>query len=220
VFIGHFAVGFASKRLAPRASLAPLLAAPLLCDILWPIFLLLGVERATINPGGRSFLTLTFTAYPWSHSLFMALVWSVVFGGLYFAVTRYRAGAMVIGAGVASHWLLDWVVHVPDLPLSPWGSRVVGLGLWHSVVGTVLVEGAMFVAGVWLYATGTRARDGIGRWAWWGLVLLLAVTYGLNVTGGPPPSLAVVAWTGLVATAIILWLAWWLDRHRELRVPG
>lgn len=217
MFIGHFAVGFAAKRAAPRASLAPLVAAPLLCDILWPIFLLLGVEQATINPGGRSFHTLTFTDYPWSHSLVMTLVWSVAFGGLYYGVTRYRVGALVIGGGVLSHWIFDWVSHVSDLPLAPWGHRLVGLGLWNSVAGTVIVESLLFTAGAWAYTSTTRARDGIGRWGWWGLVALLAVSYTFNVTGGAPPSMAAVAWTGLAGTALILWLAWWADRHRAVR---
>jgi membrane-bound metal-dependent hydrolase YbcI (DUF457 family) len=217
MFIGHFAVGFASKRIAPRASLAPLLAAPLLSDILWPIFILLGVEQATINPGARAFHTLTFASYPWSHSLVMTLVWAVAFGGGYYAMTRYRTGALVMGAGVCSHWILDWISHTPDVPLAPWSDRVVGLGLWNSEVGTVVVEALLFVLGVWLYTTSTRPRDGIGRWAWWGLVALVAASYGLSIVGGAPPSMTAVAASGLVAVGVMTSLAWWLDRHRVAR---
>jgi len=217
MFIGHFAVGFASKRIAPRASLAPLLAAPLLLDLLWPLFLLLGVEQVRINPpGGNPFLVLTFTSYPWSHSLVMSLVWGAVFGGAYYALTKYGRGAWVIALAAVSHWVLDYVTHVSDLPLAPGVGSLVGLGLWRSVVAAVAVECAMFVVGVWLYASGTAARDGIGRYGWWALVLLTAAGYVANLRGAAPPSAPALAWTAVVGSVITIWLAWWADRHRTV----
>ena len=215
MFIGHFAVGFASKRVAPRASLAPLLAAPLLADLLWPVCLLLGVEQVQIRaPGGNPFLTLTFTAYPWSHSLVMNVVWAGLLGGVYYAITKYGRGALVIALAVVSHWALDVVTHVPDMPISPWSPRLIGLGLWNSVPATVVVESLMLIAGVWLYSTGTAARDRIGRYGWWGLVLFVVVGYVMNLRGAPPPSVMALAWTGVVAGALTTLWAWWVDRHR------
>jgi len=214
MFIGHFAVGFASKRVAPRASLGVLLAAPLLADLLWPLFLLLGIERVEMHPSADPFLTLTFTSYPWSHSLVMGLVWAALFGGVYYALTRYPRGAWVIAIGVVSHWVLDVVTHLPDMPVSPWTSSLLGFGLWRSVWGTVLVESAMFIAGVWLYSTGTSARDAIGRYGWWGLVLLTTVGYLLNLRGSPPPNVAALGWTALVLGALTAAWAWWADHHR------
>ena len=96
MFIGHFAIGLASKRAAPKASLGLLLAAPLLADLLWPLFLLLGWEHVGINPQGPAFLKLDFLWYPWSHSLVMDCLWAALFAGIYYAVTRYRSGAVVI----------------------------------------------------------------------------------------------------------------------------
>jgi hypothetical protein len=72
MFIGHFAVGFAAKKFAPRASLAPLIAAPLFLDILWPPFLLLGWEHVRIDPGNtrsipaedRSSASVSGTPFP------------------------------------------------------------------------------------------------------------------------------------------------------------
>jgi hypothetical protein len=96
MFIGHFAVGFASKRLAPRTSLGWLIAAPLFLDFLWPIFVLAGIERVRVEPGNTAFTPLAFDAYPWSHSLVMSLVWALVLAAPYYAVTRYTAGAIVI----------------------------------------------------------------------------------------------------------------------------
>jgi hypothetical protein len=214
MFLGHFAVGFASKRLAPKASLGPLLAAPQLLDLLWPIFLLLGVERVDIHASTNPFATLTFTSYPWSHSLVMSIAWGAVFGALYYAITRYRRGAWVTGAAVISHWALDAASHFPDIPLSPWGTRVVGLGLWRSVPATLVVELGMFAVGAWLYASGTSPRDRVGRYAWWGLVVLLLAAYLGSLIGPPPPSTRAIAWAGISGAVLILGLAVWADRHR------
>lgn len=214
MFIGHFAVGFASKRAAPRASLGALLAAPLLADLLWPLFLLLGWERVQLHSSGDTpFLSLTFDHYPWSHSLLMDAVWALAFGGLYYAITRYRTGALVIAGGVLSHWVLDAISHIPDMPLAPWGGGDVGLGLWRSTAGTIVVESVMFVAGVWLYMRTTRARDGVGRWAWWALVALLALLYVVSLFSGNPPTTRALAVAALAGWLFPLW-AWWLDRHR------
>ena len=221
MFIGHFAVGFASKRVAPRASLAPLLGAPLLLDLLWPVFLLLGIEQVRINPpGGNPLLALTFTSYPWSHSLLMTLVWAGLFGGGYYALTRYATGAWVLAAGVASHWVLDGLTHVADLPLAPGGGPLVGAGMWQSVTATVVIESALYAAGVWVYTSATRARDSVGRYAWGALVALMAAAYVWSLRSPPPPSVFAVAWAGIVASVFTLWLAWWADRHRTAKAVG
>ena len=99
-------------------------------SISWPVFLLLGIEQVRINPpGGNPLLAANFTSYPWSHSLVMSLVWGALFSGTYYAVTRYGRGAWVMALGVVSHWVLDYVTHVPDLPIAPGVGTVVGLGL-------------------------------------------------------------------------------------------
>ncbi len=215
MFIGHFAVGFAAKRAAPRASLGPLLAAPLLLDLLWPIFVLLGWERVRIEPGYTAFNPLVLEHFPWSHSLLMSLVWGALFGGLYWMRARYRAGAIVIGLGVVSHWVLDWLTHTPDMPLWPGASPLLGLGLWNSVVGTVLVESLMFVGAVWLYARGTTPRDRVGRYAFWAFVAFLAFAYAASIVSPPPPSAQALASGGLVVWFFPFW-AGWFDRHRTV----
>ena len=215
MFVGHFAVGFASKRLAPRASGGVLLAAPLFLDLLWPIFLATGLESVRIDPGNTAFTPLDLHDYPWSHSLVTSLAWSVLFALGYYAFSRYRRGALVVGAGVFSHWVLDFVTHRPDMPLYPGSAVSVGLGLWNSRAGTMLVESAMFVAGVWIYARTTRARNRIGAIAFWAMVLLLAVLYVSTAFGPPPPSVKAIEVLGLVAWLFVPW-AWWFDRHRAV----
>jgi membrane-bound metal-dependent hydrolase YbcI (DUF457 family) len=220
MFIGHFAVGFAGKRFAPRSNLAVLMVAPLFLDMLWPIFLLLGWEQARVDPGNTRFTPLDLSYYPWSHSLLMALVWATLFAFVYYGITRYRPGTAVIWLGVVSHWVLDWISHRPDMPLYPGGPRF-GLGLWNSIAGTLMVEGLIFAVGIWMYAAATRARDRIGRYAFVSYVALLLILYIGDRFSAPPPSIAVVAWSGIVAVVIFTPWAWWFDRHRGLPVrPG
>src|SRR5205807_8928978 len=108
MFIGHYAVGLASKKLAPRASLGALVAAPILLDLLWPIFLLLGWGHVSVVPSNKSSLRLQFDSYPISHGLVAVVAWATLFASLYFGITRYTSGTIVIWIGVVSHWLLDF----------------------------------------------------------------------------------------------------------------
>src|SRR5207244_12581092 len=157
MFIGHFAVAFGAKKVVPRTSLATLVAAAQLLDLIWPILVLLGIETVRIDPGAPSpFLKLRFVHYPWTHSLLMAVAWGVAFALAYRAKTRYGRGAAVIGALVVSHWVLDWIRHRPDLQLAPGLAPRVGLGLWTSAATTIAVEGLLFVAGGLVYARMTR----------------------------------------------------------------
>jgi hypothetical protein len=212
MFIGHNAVGFASKSVARRPSLGLLMAAPMLLDLLWPIFLLLGIERVQpVAHAPNPLLALAFTHYPWSHSLLMSLLWGAALGGLYGWRTGDRRGAAVLAFGVVSHWVLDLVTHVPDLPLWPGGPQV-GLGLWRWPAVAVALEALMYVAGIALYLRVTRPRDRIGRFSLAAFVLLLPTLYAVSF--GPPPSPRAIAWGGLSGWLIPLW-AGWFDRHRD-----
>jgi membrane-bound metal-dependent hydrolase YbcI (DUF457 family) len=218
MFIGHFAVGFAAKRVAPRVSLGALIAAPLLLDLLWPIFLLTGLESVRIDPGNTAFTPLDLHDYPYTHSLVGAVGWSLLAAALFWAVTRYRRGAWVIAAGVFSHWVLDLVTHRPDMPLYPGSATLVGLGLWNSRTATIVVEVAMFVAAVWLYARTTQPRNRRGAVTLWSLVALLLVFYAGNAFGPPPPNERMIAIAALAAWIFVPW-TWWIDRNRAV-APG
>jgi len=215
MFIGHYALGFAAKRWAPRTSLGTLFVAPTFADLLWPIFLLLGWEQAHVEPGPNPFLTLWLDNYPISHSLFTLIVFGAALGFLYKTRTGYARGALVLALLVVSHWVLDFVTHRPDLPLYP-GSGELGLGLWRSPAATVIVECAMLIAGVALYARATRPRDGIGRWALGGLVVLLAGSYLSSLFTPSPTDMRALAIGGLVFEGVFVVFAWWVDRHREV----
>lgn len=213
MFIGHYALGFAAKRVEPRLTLPILLTAPQLLDLLWPVFVLTGIEHVEVAPGNTAFTPLRFTNYPWSHSLATSIVWAFLFAMLVRARVGTWRAAVVAAALVVSHWVLDFASHVPDMPVWPGGPRV-GLGLWRSIPATLAVEIAMYAAGVFIYARATRAKDRVGKWSLVGLVAFLFVAYIGNVVGPPPPSANAVAISALALWLIPLW-GLWIERHRE-----
>jgi hypothetical protein len=217
MFLGHFAVGFAAKRVAPRTTLTTLMVAATLLDLLWPVFLALGLEHVVIEPTAASpFERLDFTSYPWSHSLLMALVWSVLYALFYRVRRYYTRGALVVGAAVFSHWVLDWVTHLPDLPLIPGGGPRVGLRMWDSPTLTLAVEVPMFLAGLVLYLATTRARSWQGHVSLWSIVVLLALAYYGDVVGPPPPTFQALKTVALIGSLLTLWFVW-VDKTRTLR---
>jgi hypothetical protein len=218
MFIGHYAVGLASKDFAPRSSMGALIAAPILLDLLWPIFLLLGWEHVSIVPNGNPFLRLQFDSYPISHGLVAVIGWATLYASIYFGVTRYITGTIVIWVGVLSHWLMDFIVHQPDLPLTS-GSRLVGLELWNHRWLTMALEFALFAIAAWTYQRRTRPKDKIGLYAFLAFVVFLLLAYAGASFGPPPPSVKKLALITLLAWLMIPW-AWWFDQHREVSAPG
>lgn len=216
MFIGHFAAGFAAKSVAHRVSLGSLFLAAQFIDLLWPTLLLLGVERVRIEPGATVVTPLVFEHYPVSHSLLAVLGWSLLLAVGYFMWRRQWRGALVIGALVLSHWLLDLVVHQPDLPMVPWSDAVFGFNAWSSLWLTLAIEVPLFAVGVWIYARATSPLDATGRWALRGLVLFLLVIYAANLLGTPPPDTRAIAWVGQLQWLLVLW-GYWVDRHRCVR---
>lgn len=216
MFIGHFAVAFAAKRVAPSVSLGTLFVATELLDVLWPVFVLLGVESVAIQAGITAFTPLDFTSYPWTHSLAMCALWGLAAAALYYLARGNGRAALVVGLIVLSHWVLDALVHRPDLPLVPGGGIKVGLGLWNSIPGTLIVEGALFALGLALYASRARAADRAGRYGLWVLVALLLAAYAGAAFGPPPPGVEAVAWAGILGGALTAALGYWVDRHRRM----
>jgi hypothetical protein len=218
MFIGHYALGLAAKRLAPRTSLGTLFVAPTLADLLWPVFLLLGWEQSHAVPGPNPFLTLWLDDIPYSHSLFTLIGWGAVFGYFYQLRTGDRRAAVVIGLLVVSHWVLDFVTHRPDMPLYPAGPKV-GLGLWNSAAATVIVESLMLLAGIVAYTRVTRARNAIGRWGFWALVALLMISYLSSLFAPAPTDQTALAIGAIIFGWVFVLFAWWVDRHRETVAP-
>ena len=213
MFLGHFGVGLAAKKLTPYTSLGTLLLSAQLLDLLWPMLVLRGVEQVRIQPGITALNPLDFVSYPWSHSLVMAAVWALAFAGLYAFVRRYPRGAMVVGGLVVSHWVLDLIAHRPDLPLVPGGGPLVGLGLWHSVPATLVVELVLLVVGLYLYRGNTEPVDRVGTWALRLFAVALVGIYLASVFGPPPPDARTVAYSALAMWLLVAW-GYFIDRHR------
>jgi hypothetical protein len=214
MFIGHFGVALAAKRVAPGPSLGTLTLAVLLVDGIWPLFLLLGWEQVEIVPGITAVTPLLFVSYPYTHSLLAGVVWGALLGGGYYLLRRDRNGALWLAALVPSHWILDFIAHRPDLPLWPDGPKL-GLGLWYSVPATLMVEYALLALGAWMYASVTRPRDRTGTWALWIFLGTLGVIYAASVFGPPPPSVQAIAIAGLLGWLFVAW-AYWIERHRAV----
>jgi len=217
MFVGHFAVAFGAKRAVPAVSLGALFIACQLADLVWPLLVIAGVERVSVQPGLTVVTPLDFIYYPFSHSLLAAIAWAVLFGAAYMGLRRATRGTGAVLAGVVvSHWVLDALTHRPDMPLTMSAeSTRVGLGLWNSLPGTIAVELLLFAAGLRLYTQTTRALDRTGRLALWGLVAFLLVIYGANLFGPPPPSGMTAAWSALAMWLLVAW-GYWVDRHRAV----
>ncbi len=213
MFVGHTAVALAAKNKAREVSLGWLLAAALALDLLWPNFLLLGIEHVRIVRGATAFTSLVFDSYPWSHSLLMACVWGLCVWAIARRRGRSNGIAFLIAAVVVSHWLLDVISHVPDMPLWPGDSPRVGLGLWNSISATFIVEGLIYLIGISIYVRSTRAADRIGSIGLWAFLIFSALMWASGPWAAPPPSPRALAWFAQGAWLLILW-AWWVDRHR------
>lgn len=215
MFIGHFAVGMGAKAAAPKVSLGSLFIAAQFLDLLWPTLLLFGVEQVEIAPGITKLTPLDFVNYPITHSLLMACVWGLLFFGIYKITAKDTRIALILGLCVVSHWVLDLVVHRPDLPLTPTGDAKLGWGLWNMPAATFLIEGALYIAGIVLYLRATKAKNKVGIYGFWAMVGLLALIYVANVFGPPPPSVKAIAWAGQLQWLFVL-MAYWVDKNRAV----
>jgi membrane-bound metal-dependent hydrolase YbcI (DUF457 family) len=216
MFIGHFGAGFAGKKFEKTASLGTYFMAAQWIDLIWPILLLLGIEKAEIKPGVTTVTPLDFTYYPFTHSLFGVIVWAVLFGAIYFFIKKKSKTAIILALLVLSHWFLDLLVHIPDLPIFPGYSLKVGFGLWDSFAATIIFEGLIFTLGVYIYYKATKAKNKVGTYSLMGLIVFLIAMYISNLVGPPPPSIEMIGIVGNAQWLIVLW-GYWIDKNREAK---
>jgi multisubunit Na+/H+ antiporter MnhC subunit len=217
MFLGHYGVGLASKKVEPQASLGTYIMAAVFLDLLWPVFLLLGLEHVKIDPGNTVVTPLNFYDYPLSHSLLMSIVWSLLFGGIYYLIKKNRKTSIVLGLCVFSHWILDFIVHRTDLPLAPGVGIFFGLGLWNSLPATLIVELFIFLGGAYLYLKTTKAKDKIGIYSLVGFIVLLLLIYAMNLFSGTlPPNVNALAFSALGQWLFVAW-GYWIDKHRLIK---
>jgi hypothetical protein len=215
MFLAHFGVALAAKKAVPTVSLGMLILSAQWIDLLWPTLLLLNIEKVAIDPGNTKVTPLDFIHYPYSHSLLLVTGWALVAALLHFFFMRNRRAAVVIALLVLSHWVLDLVVHRPDLPLYPGTSPLLGFGLWNSVVITVILETTLFFTGLFFYMQVTTPTTKRGAYSLWTLVFILYCIFLLNVFGPPPPDVQSIAWAGHLQWLFVA-LGFWVDYHRRV----
>ena len=214
MFIGHYGAAFAAKSIDRRPSLGTLFLASQWVDLIWPVMLLAGIEKVRIDPGNTAFTPLDFVYYPFTHGFLSVLIWGSLIGGIYYLIKKNARGAFLLAGLVVSHWVLDWIAHGPDLPVVPGSDLKTGLGLWNSIPATVIVEGSLFLFGVFLYNRKTKAKNLTGRIGLWSLVVFFVGVYVMNLWGPPPPGVKPVAYVGLSQWLLVAW-AYWIDANRR-----
>ncbi len=224
MFVGHYGVSFAGKKPAPRVSLAVLFLAVQLLDILFALFVLLGIEKLRIVHGYTAYNPYDLYWMPYTHSLLGALLWSAATALVTLIAARHllsrdrRIAAGVLGGAVFSHFLLDVPMHTRDLPLGldP-SSPKIGLGLWNHPAAGVAFELAVLAVGVAIYVRATRARS--IRWAGASAVFFLGLA-GITVATPfmpDPASGRAFAVQALALYGVLALAAWAVDRGRVLR---
>ena len=213
MFAGHIAAGLALGRAERRVNVALFVAAAVLLDALLWIFILLGWESVRFPPDFASSHQPAFV-FPYSHGLIASLAWSALVAALAWGLRRDGRLALLLAAAVLSHWVLDFLVHRPELPLAGPSSRALGLALWDSMPLALLLEAAITVGGVALFLAGSgwpraRARALAG---FVGITLAFTV---IGMTAAPaPPSPQAMALTSLATLVLVIAVVAWFGKRR------
>jgi len=211
MFVGHYGVSFVAKKSVASIPLWVLFIAVQVLDIAWAPLVLLGIEKVRIVPGITASNPLDLYYMPYTHSLVAALLWSAG-AFVIFRLARRRddmAAALVVAAAVFSHWVLDFVVHRPDLPFYDDAIKV-GLGLWNQPVIAFGLEATLLFGGTWLYF-----QSGVARRAATVAFCLFMLAIQAYVFFGPPPASDNAAATAIVAYIVFAAVIRLLEGHRR-----
>jgi hypothetical protein len=218
MFIGHYGPAFAGKAIGPAIPLWVLFIAVQWMDFGWAALVLAGVEKVRVVPGFTEGSPFDLYYMPYTHGLIGALALSALLGAVVAFFLRARRGSvfLVVAGAAFSHWLLDLIVHVPDLPIYD-DSAKVGLGLWRHVWLSLPLELALMALGAWLYARMVPpGRAGGDRWLWL-FVATMAALELYSAASAPPASSQQAALSALAAYLVLAVLAGLVDRARGVR---
>jgi hypothetical protein len=219
MFIGHYAPAFAAATSPKSPRLGALFVAAQLVDIAFFSFLILGVEKMRMLPGATVMNGMDLYDMPWTHSLAGAIGWGLAFAIAVKALRGSWTAGLIGGGVVVSHWLIDLLVHRPDLTLAGSAPKL-GLGLWNHPWIEIPLELAFAFGGLWFFVSRTRAIGAMGKGSPWALAVGLAILQAVNWTTPQPseagPAPASTGWLGLFAYAVLALLAWWVARTRRL----
>lgn len=208
MYVGHYAVSLALKALEKRVSLGVLFIAVQLVDIVFFPLVLLGVERINIIENFTESTHFELEYMPYTHSLLAAVLWSAAAYAVFrWVVVRQNSVAIVVAVAVFSHWVLDLIVHTPDLPLWSDMSLKLGFGLWNDAMATYALEAALLLAGLWIYLRSLYEPSGKGRY---GMILFVSFLLLINVANifGPlavdsKPALAITVTSSYLLFAFV-----------------
>jgi hypothetical protein len=218
MFVGHYGPAFAARAAGKSISLWVAFIAVQFVDVLWAIFVLLGVEKVRIVPRFTATNPLDLYYMPYTHSLIGAAAWAISACIIYYSYRKVEgwSAAVLVGAAVFSHWFLDWIVHRPDLPLYD-NSFKVGLGLWNYPAFAFLLELAILFGGMYLYFKTTESVSHTGRYGMAIFGVLMMVVQFIVFFGPAPSSDKAAAVTALVLYFVFAASAYWLDKQRIAR---
>ena len=217
MYVGHYAASLALKRFEKRASLGVLFLAVQFVDIVFFPLVLLGVERLNVVENFTQSTHFELEYMPYTHSLVAFLVWSGLAYALFrWVIVKSHAVAVIVALAVMSHWVLDVVVHTPDMPLWTDDSLKLGFGLWNNAVATYILEAILLLAGLWLYLRATRATTKTGKYGIVVFVMLLLLVNVVNIFGPlQGDSKLVLAISALASYLLFAAMAFWLDAKRS-----
>jgi hypothetical protein len=217
MFIGHYGVALAAKPVRKTVPLWLLFIAVQWLDVVWSVLVLLGVEKVRIVQGFTEGSPLDLYYMPYTHGLIGALALSLLLGAIASLFIRDSRAAVIaiVGGAVFSHWLLDLVVHVNDLPLLG-DSMKVGFGLWRHVWISFPLEIATLLIGAAAYAVYDPAPTRTGARWYWGFVALMALTELYAAFGPAPATPAAAAETALAGYFVLAAVAAIAERLRNV----
>jgi hypothetical protein len=213
MFVGHYGVSFAAKGAGKRVPLWVWFIAVQWLDVIWSVLVLMGIEKLHIVPGFTEANALDLYYMPYTHGLPGSIVLSLILGGIVAVFAKGNRGMtiLLVAAASFSHWVLDLVVHTPDLPLYDNAAKV-GFGLWRHVAFSFPLELIVLGLGAWLYARMTTFASAKGRYAFWGFVIFLAAMQVYANFGPPPSSPEAMAVIALAFYLVLALLATWVGR--------
>lgn len=203
MFIGHFGVGLAAKKVAPEVNLGVLFLFCQLLDLIWPALVLINIEHVSVDNAATVVTPLNFSHYPFSHSLEATLSYSLIAALFTWRAFRFVRIGVATFAVVLSHWILDFLTHRPDLPLF-FGDEKFGLGLWNSLWGTFFVEVGIFIFGIVIYLKSSPLQNRKRKIIFWSMISFLSIIYLGNIFG-PKPSVDTPA-AAIAGPALAMWL--------------
>ena len=217
MLIGHYGPAFMIKAIDKKVPLWMLFIAVQVPDIIWGTLILLGIEKANINPLQAS-NPLDLYYIPYSHGLVSTLIYSLVIVALLMLIPYFRRKPSIawwLGAAIFSHWLLDFLSHRPDLPVYG-NSMKIGLGLWNHPTWAVIVELGIFLAGAIWYAIAVRGFKGWGNWLFWGFVVVSILVSTLRGDAMSPASASVIAISALLFYAVATIIIYFVEKKENM----